>query len=130
MFKKINLSVFLLGSVLTTSVMATTVQVDLYRGGNASSPRMDNVRDTDVLKYKNGNTEWVRAKQRGISTSGNTPSNQKNWWKVPKGTVVSNDIYIVNDHDDHWAWAPAKDMPLSDFIKLMQNTNSKFTKLK
>ena len=130
MLKKINLIVFMLGSVLTTSVMATTVQVDLYRGGNASSPRMDNVRDTDVLKYKNGNTEWVRAKQRGISTSGNMPSNQKNWWKVPKGTVVSNDIYIVNDYADHWAWAPAKDMPLSDFIKLMQNTNSKFTKLK
>lgn len=128
MFKKISLG--LLSLAIASTSFAGTLVKDLYRSGNSTTPRMDNVRTTDVTIFQQGGVDWVRGKQGGVSTTSVLPTDQKNWWKVPKGTVVSNDIYVVNDHDNHWAWAPARNMPLADFVRLMEATNSKFTKLK
>jgi hypothetical protein len=130
MFKRV---LFGLGFLVLSSPVASfagTLTVDLYRSGNATIPRMDNVRDTDVEKFQKSGVDWVRAKKLGISTFSTLPADQKNWWKISKGSVYSNDLYVVNDRNDHWSWAPAKDMPLADFITLMQATHSSFTKLK
>ena len=35
---------------------AMKIDIDLYRGGNSTSPRLDNVRDKDVVKYKDVST--------------------------------------------------------------------------
>lgn len=45
------------------------LDIDLYRGGNAASPRFDNVRDRDVVKLKNpAGEEIVKGLSGGIST--------------------------------------------------------------
>ena len=33
--------------------------IDLYRSGNANSPRMDNVRSQDVATYEDNGQAWV-----------------------------------------------------------------------
>ena len=40
---------------------------DLYRLGNASSPRLDNVRDRDVETYDRNGIMMVRSNGKGIS---------------------------------------------------------------
>jgi hypothetical protein len=42
--------------------------VDLYRMGNAVSPRLGNIRTKDIQIYENGNELWVAANSGGIST--------------------------------------------------------------
>jgi len=41
------------------------IDIDLYRAGNASSPRLDNVRDRDIVKFKD--SESGLTKVRGMS---------------------------------------------------------------
>ena len=129
MFKKILLTSIL--AVVSASSIAGTLSVDLYRGGNASSPRLDNVRDKDVTKYigKNGKI-WVKGKQEGISTFSAYPKDPKNQWKIAKGTSYSSNLYIYKESGDHWLIAPAKDMPLDDYLKHLGTLKSKFVKLK
>lgn len=134
MFKKISLG--LLSLILASASFAGTLTTDLYRGGNSTSPLMDKVRtvDTttsgtiDVDVYDKNGVKWVKANGKGISTF-NTALATKNWWKAPKGTTYPSSLRVYNDNGNHWTWAPAFDMPLSDYIKLMQQTNSSFTKL-
>ena len=46
------------------------IDVNLYRSGNSSTPRFDNVRDKDVVKYKDASSRLTRVKalSGGIST--------------------------------------------------------------
>ena len=41
---------------------AMKIDIDLYRGGNSTSPRLDNVRDKDVVKYKDVSTGLTKVK--------------------------------------------------------------------
>jgi len=44
--------------------------VDLYRRGNATSPRMDHVRpNKDIAIYENNGQIWVKETLRNLSTS-------------------------------------------------------------
>lgn len=103
-----------------------TTTVDLFRSGNAGGPRMDNVRDKDVEKFQKDSADWVKAKKGGISTF-SVSSGQDKEWKAPKGAAYPADVYVHNDHGDHWSWAPAKDMKLTDFVGLMSSCNALFT---
>ena len=82
--------------------------VDLFRRGNAGSPRMDNVRlDKDIAVYEEDNTIWVREtvgeemKSGGISTFSQKGIG-KNWWKIDAGTEIPQDLELVNDRGNHW----------------------------
>ena len=108
--------------------VAGTLPVDLYRSGNSSSARMDNVRPVDVVTYDNDGVVWVRGRQAGISTF-STRLGGKNVWKAAEGTDYSDDIYVINDHGNHWAWQPNEDMPFHTFVALMQQANAYFVKL-
>lgn len=127
MLNKILIGILLSSS--TVAALAGTVPVDLYRGGNSTSPRMDNVREQDIVWYLNDGQQWVVGKKGGISTTSKPPVPGKNWWKIPKGTKYSDEIYLENDHDNHWRWAPAKNMSRSHFKGLMQNLHPKFKKI-
>lgn len=122
----------LLFILFSTAAFANTVPVDLYRGGNASSPRMDNLREQDINWYKKGAEYWVMSGykgKRGISTTSNPPVPGKNWWKIPKGTYYSDELFLENDNGDHWRWAPARDMTKSHFKNLMEHLNTQFIKV-
>lgn len=105
---------------VTAPAFAGTTKVTLYRLGNASAPRMDNVRaDKDAEIFQKDGKDWVRAKKsKGMSTSA-VASSEKNEWKLPKGATYSDDLALVNDTGNHWQFEPAKDMPLETYKKLL-----------
>lgn len=119
----------LLGTVSTFS-LAGIVPVDLYRGGNSTSARMDNVRVTDVQIFHSGNRDWVVGGEGGISTFSTLPSNTKNWWVIKAGTEYEDDEFeLINDRGNHWSWAPAKTMRLQHYKNDLISLNNKFIKL-
>jgi hypothetical protein len=64
-----------------------TTSVDLYRMGNATSPRMDKVRDQDVESYEKNGEIWVVEGSGGISTFA-AQGLGKNWWKLDRGCTI------------------------------------------
>lgn len=126
---KLAIGVFL--SMITSFSMAGVVPVDLYRGGNSTSARMDNVRVTDVQIFHQGNRDWVVGGEGGISTFSTPPSNTKNWWVIRAGTEYDdNHFKLINDRGNHWSWAPADTMRLQHYKNYLSSLNNKFTKLK
>ncbi len=103
------------------------IDVDLYRSGNASSPRLDNVRDKDIVKFKDVATGLTRVKgmSGGISTF-TAPKPENNWWWIKAGTVVPASLVVTRDHTDpktnitHYTIRPASDILLTEYVAQMQ----------
>src|SRR4051812_16097361 len=97
--------------------------VTLYRNGNTTTPRLDNVRPVDVETYDVNGVTWVRARVRGIScfdaTAGNAVVNGKNWWTLPTKSTSEPGLYLLNDNNPpgHWAVQPDVDMTLAAFTQ-------------
>lgn len=125
-----KLAVGVLLGMASTFSLAGIVPVDLYRGGNSTSAKMDNVRVTDVQIFHKGNRDWVVGGEGGISTFSTPPSNTKNWWVIKAGTEYEDDEFVlVNDKGNHWSWAPATTMQLQHYKYNLLSLNHKFTKL-
>lgn len=90
--------------------MAKTA-IDLYRKGNASSPRMDNVRAQDVDTYEKDGQTWVKADSGGISTFA-TLGPGKNRWKLNQDTEIPRELRLVNENANHWLFEPSYNMPM------------------
>lgn len=103
------------------------IDVDLYRGGNSTSPRFDNVRDKDVIKLKDPNTGLikVRGMSGGISAF-TAPRPEANWWWIKAGTVVPPGLVVTRDTTNpksgitHYTIRPAEDMLLTVYIEHMR----------
>jgi hypothetical protein len=109
--------------------------VALYRQGNASSPRMDNVRpNKDITVYEQQGELWVMLtleKARlpeGISTF-DTPGSGKNWWKLEIGTDIPPELELVNDRPGHWLFQPSRPMPLVQYKEFLHLIGTLFYKL-
>jgi hypothetical protein len=103
---------------------------DLYRNGNSSHPRLDNVRPGhDAHTYLVNDVVWIRADGNGVSAFTDYDKTRKNWWKIPKGLPLPAKLKIVKDirpgFDNHYMVAPAFDMPLSEYIMLMDQIRAK-----
>ena len=103
------------------------IDIDLYRAGNASSPRLDNVRDRDIVKFKD--SESGLTKVRGMSGRISTftvPKPEANWWCIKAGTPVPPKLVITRDttdpktHITHYTIRPESDMLLTEFIAQLQ----------
>ena len=125
---------FLFATVLALLVMLTgragaeSTSLDLYRWGNASSPKLDNVRPTDLATYKHDGQDWVEAKSGGISVF-STDTGEKNTWKLPKGTAYAAKLFIFNDHDNHWSIQPSVNMTLVEYQALLRELGARFVKV-
>jgi hypothetical protein len=108
--------------------MAKTT-TDLYRRGNASGPRLAHVRlGKDLVTFQKGRDEWVAAHSGGVSTfSKQGPG--RNWWRLPAESDFPDDLYVVNDHGNHYNWEPGIDMPLSDFLAKLASVEPGFRKV-
>lgn len=103
------------------------LDIDLYRGGNSSHPRFDNLRPKDIVKWKDKETgeTWVEKESGGISTF-DYPKPEKNWWWIRAGTPVPEGIVVTRDRTDsengitHYTLRPANDMREADYISSMQ----------
>lgn len=109
--------------------MAST-PVNLFRLGNATSPRMDNVRENrDIPVHEEHGVKMVKRRTGGISTN-STRLNQKNEWELSKGHVYDDrELHINNDHGTHYLWEPEKDMTLDEFKRLLKEVGSGFNKI-
>jgi len=107
---------------------AMKIDIDLYRGGNSTSPRLDNVRDKDVVKYKDVSTGLTKVKgmSGGISTF-TAPKPEANWWWIKAGTPVPAKLVITRDTTDpktnitHYTIRPESDIFLTEFIAQLQS---------
>ena len=99
---------------------------NLYRRGNTGGPRMAHVRvGKDVSIFQRDGIDWVQAQTGGISTfSSSGPGNL--WWELPAGSEYPDDILVVNDHGHHFSWEPRIDMPLTDFVELLESIEPAF----
>jgi hypothetical protein len=104
-----------------------SLDVDLYRGGNAKVPRLENVRDKDIVKYKDPDTGLTKVKgmSGGVSTF-SCPKPEKNWYWIKAGTVVPSKLTFTRDRTDpstqitHYTIRPSQDMLFSEYIEQMQ----------
>jgi hypothetical protein len=102
---------------------------DLYRRGNAASPRLGRVRvGKDIVTYQKNGVDWVAARSGGVSTfSSQGPG--RHWWLLPAGFDYPGELFVVNDHGDHYNWEPGVEMTLADFIALLESVEPAFTKV-
>lgn len=92
---------------------------DLYRRGSASSPRMDHVRvGKDIYSFESDGMLWVRARSGGVSTFSKQGFGQ-HWWRLPRGYIYPDILYVVNDHGNHYNGEPNVDMPLAEYVALL-----------
>lgn len=108
---------------------ANFILLDLYRFGNASSPKLDNVRTfKDVLVVKKNGIETVVANGNGISLSSTFDPKKKNTWKLSRNTPIPSGLRLVKDmrpgRDDHFMLAPTSSMPFTKYIGLLQELAS------
>ncbi|MFB2917093.1 MULTISPECIES: hypothetical protein [Aerosakkonema] len=110
----------------------TKTLIDLYRQGNASSPKMDNVRPKDVTSYEDNGQVWVtptlEGSPGGISTFA-TLGAGKNWWKLEAGTDIPPELRLVNDYNDHWVWEPSDTMPIDLYKAALHLIGASFYKV-
>ena len=99
---------------------------DIYRGGNAAGPRLDNVRPQDFPEFSL--PLGMVGPPGGISSAGSVKGSGA-WWKFPAGSPVPEGICLVNDSGDHWLWQPVAVMPLSIYIQLLQTTGPVWTRV-
>ena len=103
------------------------IDIELYRGGNATSPRLHNVRDRDIVKFKDAESGLVKVKgmSGGVSTF-TDPKPEANWWCIKAGTLVPPKLVITRDTTDpktsitHYTIRPQSDMLLTEFIAQLQ----------
>ena len=106
-----------------------TTEVDLYRLGNASSPRMDHVRDKDIATYENDGELWVSSGTGGISTFSAMPTGKKNCWTLDAGTEIPPALNVINDRGNHWSWEPEENMPMVRYKTNLQLIGQSFEKI-
>jgi hypothetical protein len=115
----------------TPDEMFTNVPVDLFRMGNASGPRLDNVRpqDVDIVEEKLPSGQVIRMvhPRGGISTfDGINRRLPGKWWRIPAGTMLPDTIRVVRDQRDplthltHYSLRPTHYMTLLEFVGGLQ----------
>ena len=96
---------------------------DLFRIGNASTAKLDNVREDDVDTYEVNRVQIVIANGKGISLfseQGLSRARRGGWlWKIPRGTPMPSGLALHNDHGSHFMICPLRDMPMFQFKGLL-----------
>jgi hypothetical protein len=107
----------------------------LYRQGNATSPRMDNVRiNKDVATFETSGVIWVfdtltdARSPGGISTFANL-GRGKNWWKLDEYIDIPIDLKLINDRDNHWLWQPSQVMTIDSYRDALRIIGTAFNKI-
>ncbi|KAK7012325.1 hypothetical protein R3P38DRAFT_3589683 [Favolaschia claudopus] len=94
---------------------------DLFRAGNTTSARFDNVRPQDI-PVVNG---MVKPGTGGMSTF---TMKQSVWadnktWVVKKSSSLGNNLTAKNDHGDHWLIAPSSQMTIETYKSALSSLN-------
>lgn len=102
--------------------------INLYRNGNAGSPRLDRVRPKDVRTFQDpqGGT-WVIGLSGGVSTFASAlPGWSGRWWKLPQNSQYDDRLLLRRTKGNHWQWEPVRDMLLSEYEAALRDLNRSF----
>jgi hypothetical protein len=109
--------------------------IPLYRQGNTTSPRMDNVRiNKDVATFEESGVTWVLAtladtrSPGGISTFANL-GRGKNWWKLEANIDIPDELRLINDYENHWLWQPSQVMTMDTYRDALKIVDAAFNKI-
>lgn len=110
------------------------VPEDLFRLGNATSPRLTNIRrpkDIDTVEVNGITVVISNGKGISLSTKGRldkTP--MSGWvWKISKGTQMPIGLKLLNDRPGHYSICPISNMPLDEYIGLLSKLAMKCKKV-
>jgi hypothetical protein len=99
-------------------------EIDFYRFGNATSPRLDHVRvPRDMPSNSINGIVFVQPGHHGVSLmtkerAEKTPGS--GWvWVIAKGTHLEPGLTIVKDSETHYFLSPSGLMPLDEFKGLL-----------
>ena len=90
---------------------------DLFRMGNATSPRLDHVREEDVDFFFRNGIKFVKANGKGISllTEDRARKRRGGWlWKLAGQTALPSGLLFNHDSPTHYALCPASDMSVDE----------------
>lgn len=90
---------------------------NLYREGNASSPRIDNLRPGREIS---GDGQQVCPNEKGPSLFESIKKPGK-WWKLPANTTLPDGLQFRNDIGDHWMIEPSGSMSVSEYKELLKS---------
>jgi hypothetical protein len=100
---------------------------ELFRAGNKSTARFDQLKSGEVLVQARNGVDWVIARSGGASTQEIAQGLSGTWYRLPQGTAYDDAVfYLWNDYPGHWAWEPAQDMQLSVYIGALAAVNAEF----
>ncbi|MFH4786231.1 Tse2 family ADP-ribosyltransferase toxin [Vibrio diabolicus] len=107
---------------------------DLYRLGNATSPRLTNIRrpkDLDTIDINGILVAVSNGKGISLSTLSRMESSpMSGWvWKLSKGTQLPIGLKLINDRPGHYSLCPARNMPLDEFKGLLSKLAIKCQKV-
>lgn len=98
--------------------------LDLFRVGNSTHPRWNNVRLDEVETYEVNGVLMVRANNLGVSVYTEDrvkKSGLSGWaWRIKRGAVLPPTLKIWSDEDGHGLICPTVDMPLSKYVSLLE----------
>ena len=96
-------------------------QEDLYRLGNATGPRLDNVRPGDVTTYERNGVMFVQATGVGISLlTEDSAARRSGWlWRIPKNTHLPTGLALNHNTAAHYFLCPVADMTMDRYRALL-----------
>jgi hypothetical protein len=105
------------------------VPEEVFRLGNATSPRLSNVRPSDVDWTKINEIIVVVANNRGISLFDKdeiAKRNMSGWvWQFNPNTPMPHGLKLVNDYQGHYTIAPVDNMPMDKYKGLLEELGMK-----
>lgn len=108
--------------------MADTT-TNLFRSGNRTSPKMDNVRPQDIPTLTINGVVSVQPGTGGISTFASAHNLSPTVWKLNSGYPYNGNLVVAPDHGNHYLWSPRITMSLTDFKALLLLVNPDFVRL-
>lgn len=124
-------------SKTVVEMFVRVVPTNLFRSGTKNAPQLHKLRTMpprtieesfDIEIYKKGGIDFVSKDTGGISTfDREKPGFGDFWWKIPKGTQIPLGLRVSRDFNPkpstqptHYTIRPACDMPLTQYISLLQ----------
>lgn len=107
---------------------------DLFRLGNATDPRLTNLRrpkDIDTIEINGILVAVANGKGISLFTKARMQSNpMSGWvWKIAKGTAVPLGLKLLTDRSGHYTVCPITNMPLDEFKGLLSKLAMKCQKV-
>jgi hypothetical protein len=127
--------------VIRYAIIMGVTTLNLFRSGNSTHARLHEVRtqydpgnqgrDPDVDSYVDtwSKAIWVSSVTGNGASCWSAPdSTWRRAWVLPAGTPYPDTLRLWNDDNPpgHWTWAPAYDMPLSDFKAALATVTALF----